>query len=55
MTFDFVLREARIAGRETETLDMFTHNEGARDEVAHVRKVDALTHGKAAPAATQHA
>jgi len=33
---------------ETETLEMFTHNEAARNQVAHVRKVDALTHGKAA-------
>jgi len=33
---------------ETETLEMFTHNAGARDQVAHVRKVDALTHSKQA-------
>jgi len=30
---------------ETETLEMFTHNEGARSEVVHTRKVAALTHG----------
>jgi hypothetical protein len=39
---------------ETETLAMFTHNEAARAEVAHQRKVAALTHGAAQPAA-QHA
>src|SRR5262249_59368177 len=35
-----------VTDDETETLEMFTHNAGARDLVAHVRKVDALTHGK---------
>ena len=30
---------------ETETLEMFTHNEAARHEVAHIHKVAALTHG----------
>jgi hypothetical protein len=35
-----------VTDEETETLEMFTHNAGARDQVAHVRKVDALTHGK---------
>jgi radical SAM superfamily enzyme YgiQ (UPF0313 family) len=30
---------------ETETLEIFTHNEAARHEVAHTRKVAALTHG----------
>jgi hypothetical protein len=30
---------------ETETLAMFTHNEAARHEVQHQRKVAALTHG----------
>jgi hypothetical protein len=34
---------------ETDTLEMFTHNEMVRNEVAHLRKVDALTHGKMAP------
>jgi radical SAM superfamily enzyme YgiQ (UPF0313 family) len=38
-----------VTDEETETLEMFTHNAGARDQVAHVRKVDALTHGKQAP------
>jgi hypothetical protein len=37
-----------VTDEETETLEMFTHNAGARDQVAHVRKVDALTHGKQA-------
>ena len=30
---------------ETETLQLFTHNEDARERVAHERKVAALTHG----------
>jgi Radical SAM superfamily len=38
-----------VSEEETETLALFTHNEGARSEVAHTRKVAALTHG--APAA----
>jgi hypothetical protein len=33
-----------VADDETETLELFTHNVGARDEVVHRRKVDALTH-----------
>jgi hypothetical protein len=33
---------------ETETLEIFTHNEAARHEVAHTRKVAALTHGATA-------
>ena len=37
-----------VTDDETETLAMFTHNDGARSQVAHVRKVDALTHGKQA-------
>ena len=37
-----------VTDEETDTLEMFTHNAGARDQVAHVRKVDALTHGKQA-------
>src|SRR5215510_14262616 len=37
-----------VTDEETETLAMFTHNDGARGQVAHVRKVDALTHGKQA-------
>ena len=32
-----------VTEEETETLQMFTHNEAARHEVAHVRKVDELT------------
>jgi radical SAM superfamily enzyme YgiQ (UPF0313 family) len=35
-----------VTDEETETLAMFTHNDGARSQVAHVRKVDALTHSK---------
>jgi Radical SAM superfamily len=34
-----------VADDETETLEMFTHNEAARHEVAHIHKVAALTHG----------
>jgi hypothetical protein len=37
-----------VADDETETLEMFTHNEAARSEVAHTRKVAALTHGAVA-------
>jgi radical SAM superfamily enzyme YgiQ (UPF0313 family) len=37
-----------VTDEETDTLEMFTHNAGARDQVAHARKVDALTHGKQA-------
>ena len=36
---------------ETETLEMFTHNEAARDEVVRARKIHELIHGKHAPAA----
>jgi hypothetical protein len=39
-----------VSEEETETLEMFTHNEAARHEVAHVRKVDELTHGNNARA-----
>ncbi|MFL9825222.1 B12-binding domain-containing radical SAM protein [Rhodoplanes sp. SY1] len=38
-----------VTDEETETLDMFTHSEDARRSVAHVRKVDALTHPTAQP------
>jgi hypothetical protein len=31
---------------ETDTLELFTHNQAARDQVAHVRKVTELTSGK---------
>ena len=33
---------------ETETLEMFTHNEGARNEVARTKRIHELTHGGAA-------
>jgi len=39
-----------VSEEETETLETFTHNEAARHEVAHVRKVDELTHGNNARA-----
>jgi hypothetical protein len=42
-----------VTNDETETLELFTHNEGARDEVAHVRKIAALTHGAPTPAHAQ--
>jgi radical SAM superfamily enzyme YgiQ (UPF0313 family) len=42
-----------VTDEETDTLEMFTHNAGARDSVAHVRKVDALTHGKHAASDAQ--
>jgi hypothetical protein len=34
-----------VTDGENDTLEMFTHNAAARHEVAHARKVDALTHG----------
>jgi hypothetical protein len=34
-----------VTDTETDSLEMFTHSEDARGEVAHIRKVDALTHG----------
>jgi len=37
-----------VVDDETETLEIFTHNDAARNEVAHTRKVAALTHGGAA-------
>jgi len=36
-----------VSDNETETLEMFTHNAAARSQVAHIRKVAALTSGKA--------
>jgi hypothetical protein len=37
---------APVDGDETETMEMFTHNEGARNEVARSKKIAALTgHG----------
>jgi len=41
-----------VSDDETETLEIFTHNEGARSEVLHTRKIAALTHGTAT--AAQH-
>ena len=41
---------APVAGDDTDTLEMFTHNEGARNEVARTRRIDELTHR--APAAS---
>jgi radical SAM superfamily enzyme YgiQ (UPF0313 family) len=40
-----------VTDGETETLEMFTHNEGARGAVVHQRKVAALTGHAPAPAA----
>ena len=37
-----------VTENETETLEMFTQSDAARDSVAHVRKIDELTHGKRA-------
>ena len=37
-----------VTENETETLEMFTQSDAARDLVAHVRKIDELTHGKRA-------
>ncbi len=34
-----------VLDEETETLELFTHNDGARQAVAHVRKVASLTRG----------
>jgi len=42
-----------VSEDETESLEMFTHSDGARDAVAHARKVDALTHAKRAHADAQ--
>jgi hypothetical protein len=41
-----------VQDEETDTLDLFTHNEGARNEVARIGKIAALTHGARAEAAT---
>ncbi|HEY0223262.1 MAG TPA: B12-binding domain-containing radical SAM protein [Pseudolabrys sp.] len=38
---------APVEDGETETLEMFTHNEGARNEVVRARKIHDLTHGPA--------
>ena len=37
-----------VTENETETLEMFTQSDAARNSVAHVRKIDELTHGKRA-------
>jgi hypothetical protein len=39
-----------VSESETETLEMFTQNDAARNSVAHMRKIDELTHGKRAMA-----
>jgi hypothetical protein len=44
-----------VTDDETESFDLFTHNEGARGEVARTRKIAALTHNHPAPPAAQHA
>jgi hypothetical protein len=36
---------APVEDGETETLEMFTHNESARNEVARTKRIHALTHG----------
>ena len=41
-----------VQDEETDTLELFTHNEGARNEVARTRKIAELTHGARAEAAT---
>ena len=41
---------APVTDDETETLDLFTHNAGARGEVVRINKITALTRGAAAPA-----
>ncbi len=38
---------------DTENLEMFTHNQGARDAVVHAKKIQTLTHGKDAVAAAE--
>ena len=35
---------------DTETFELFTHNESARGEVVRTKKMHELTHGKRAPA-----
>jgi hypothetical protein len=40
---------AAVTDDETETLDLFTHNAGARGEVVRINKITALTRGAAAP------
>jgi hypothetical protein len=44
-----------VSEDETETLKIFTQSAAARNEVAHVRKVDLLTHPKHTPTEAQRA
>jgi hypothetical protein len=46
---------APVVDDETETLEMFTHNEGARNEVARTKRIHELTHGGAHAAAAAEA
>jgi len=46
---------APVDDGETETLEMFIHNEGARSEVVRTRKIAELTHGKQAALDPQEA
>jgi hypothetical protein len=46
---------APVVDDETETLELFTHNEGARNEVMRTRKIAALTQGSSASPAPAHA
>jgi hypothetical protein len=41
---------AEIADDEADTFELFTHNEGARQEVVRTRRIAELTHGPRAPA-----
>ena len=43
---------APVAGDDTDTLEMFTHNEGARNEVARTRRIDDETLAAAKETAT---
>jgi hypothetical protein len=38
---------APVADAEEESLELFTHNQAARDAVGHLRRVKALTAGAA--------
>jgi hypothetical protein len=40
---------------ETEKLELFTHNDAARQAVAHAHKIDQLTHAPKAARAEVHA
>jgi Radical SAM superfamily len=44
---DLALSE--VTDEEIETLEIFTQNEAARRQIAHVRKIEALTHGERLP------